>query len=678
MHSVLITSLVVFVAPGAAAELESRVDQPYRLTVGLGFSDDPIFTPFFTASVRRQVHDQVANYFGELVELEVVSEHPLLDEAARGGLAGMALSPDMLGKHSVQEKLLLATIDFDAGLYRVEWRQLDGEMGQIGPLRSRTTPDRQWLGKAISLAIKEDFAPVARVLPKPGKDQVELEFRGAGLGRRLADLLADGCVLEPYWVIRQKGETLARVPIPYTVLRLAPGGNLTKASVVSSLPDPWKETARVAGFQAIKLSTCSGRFRLRMVDAESGSPVQSCQVYANSEGFDEMGDEHRLDPPDRRGYVVAPRPFDHLAYVKVAQTGGSVYRILLPITDTWCEQVCKLRVEEHGAEKGDIRRQVTVLVQDVQVLENMLDQHVRQLNQLNENKQYEEALEQLRAAVRTVAPFWETAGRDVVRLQAQAAELKLDSDKRLAWAAEQVAKVGQRVAGLREMDGKLEKTIEETVALNLATVQARLAEELVKQGDVDQAIANYREAVRLSPQAGFQQRLDDLVATWQIKDNDHRTARTFVREIWPKAQITRLDELHPEAEQAFGKLEEVDDYLTASQLLKATGEHLRELSDLVDMLSQRNTEADRQQCEQYIELTDRMARFQLEVGAYLKDRLEKPPQADAVPAKTRPDQKPAAAEKDGPAEGPGLKEEEEEEPLDDGLANSRRAAKGVT
>jgi tetratricopeptide (TPR) repeat protein len=657
MHSMLITSLLSFAAASGAAELESKVDEPYRLTVCLGFSDDPMFTPFFTASVGRQVRDQLANYFGELVELEVVSEHALLDSAARGGLPELAVSPEQLDEHGVDDKLLLAAIDFDAGLYRVEWRQLDGQMGRIGPARSRTTPDRQWLAKAISLAIKEDFAPVARVLPRSGRAQVELEFQGSGLGRRLADLLADGCVLEPYWVIRQKGGELARVPIPYAVLRLAPGGNLTKASVVSSLPDPWRRTARVAGFQAIKLSTCTGRFRLRLVDARSGSPVQSCQVYANSHGFDEIGDQDRLDPPDRHGYVIAPRPFDHLAYVEIAQTGGSISRILLPITDTWCEQVCKLRVEEHGAEKGDFQRQVTVLVQDVQVLESMLDQRVRQLNQLNENKQYEEALQQLRAAVRTVGPLVQTAGRDVVRLQAQAAELEIDSDKRLAWAAEQVGEVGGRVADLREMDGKLEKTIEQTIALNLATVQARLAEDLVKQGDVDQAIANYREAVRLSPQAEFQQRLDELQATWEIKDNDHRAARSFVFEIWPKTSITRLDEVQPEAERAFGKLEQVDDYLTARRLLKTTGEHLRELSDLVDMLSQRNTEADREQCEEYIELTDRMARFQLDVGAYLKDRLEKPPEADAAPPKEHPDQKPAAAKQDRPAEAPVLEEE---------------------
>ena len=641
--------------------LESSVDQPYRLTVCLRFSDDPIFTRFFTGSVRRQVRDQLANYFGQLVELEVAGEHALLDEAAGGGLAELGVSPEEFYEKGLCDKLFLATVDFEAGLYRIRWRQLDGDVQRIGPLRTRTTPDRQWLSKAICLAVKDDFAPVALVEPKAAQTHVDLEFRGAGRGPRLAALLADGCVLQPFWVIRRQSGMLARVPIPYTVLRIEPGGKIGRAAVVSSLPDPWKRTARVAGFQAIKIGTCSGRFRLRLVDAESGLPVQSCQVYANGTGFDEMRDEHRLEPPDRHGCVVAARPFAHLAYIKIAQSGGSVSRILLPITDAWCEQVCKLRVEEQAAQRGDFERQVTTLVQDVQVLEGMLDQYVRRLNQLNGKKQYEEALKQVRDGVGSVGPLLETARRDMADLSARAVELDVASDRRLAWTTEQVARIGDRVNDLHDMDGKLEQTIEETVACNLAAVQARLAEDLVKQGDVDQAIANYREAVRLCPRAGFQQRLNQLNQTWEIKDDDHRKARTFVFQVWPEVAITRLRERQSEAEEAFRKLVEVDDHLTARRLLKATGEHLRELADLVDMLSGRNAEADRQECEKYIELTDKMARFQLDVGAYLKDRLATPPS----PASEAPTgQEPPAVDKSREAEPKALEEDQEEEPLE--------------
>lgn len=648
-------------ARAGAAELEPGVDRPYRLTVCLHFSDDPIFTRFFTTSLRRQVRDQLANYFGRLVELEMTGEHALLDQVAAGGLAELEVSPEEVHEHGLCDKLFLAIVEFEAGLYRVTWRQLDGEVQRVGPLRTRATPDRQWLSKAICLAVKHDFAPVALVEPKAGQAHVGLEFRGSGRSGRLAALLADGCVLEPFRVIRRQSGVLARVPIPYTVLRIEPGGKIGRASVASSLPDPWKRTARVAGFQAIRIDTCSGRFRLRLVDAESGLPVQSCQVYANDTGFDDMSDASPLGPPDRHGCVVAARPFQHLAYIRITQSGGSVSRIVLPITDAWCEQVCKLRVEERAAQRGDFERQVTALTQDVQVLEGMLDQHVRLLNQLNEKKQYEEALKQVRRSVGSVGPLLETARGDVADLSAEAAELNVASDRRLAWAGEQVARIGERIGGLHDMEVKLEQTIEETVACNLAAVQARLAEDLVNQGDVDQAIANYREAVRLCPRAGFQQRLHQLIRTWEIKDDDHRKARAFVCQVWPEVAITELRRRQPEAEAAFRKLVQVGDYLTARRLLKATGEHLRELADLVDMLSGRSAEVDRKECREYIELTDKIARFQLDVGAYLKDRLAAQPSAasEAPPGRETP-----AADKSPEAEPKALGDDQEEKPLD--------------
>lgn len=646
--------LILLGATASAAELQWGFDQPYRLTVCLRFSDDPIFTHFYTASVRRQVRDQLANYFEKLVDLEVVSEHPLLARIETAGLASLTTWPDDLDQPAVQDKLFLATIDWRDGLYRIQWRQLDGDVERVGPLRSRATPDRQWLAKAVCLAVKDDFAPVALVEPEAGGERVGLKFQGAGRGPRLAALLADGCVLQPYWVIRRQGGTLSRIPIPYTVLRIEPGENPGQATLVSSLADPWRRTARVAGFQAIKLSTCSGRFRLRLVDADSGSPIQTCQVYAGSRGFRQLGDEDRLDPPDRHGCVVAPRPFADLAYVEIVQSGGAASRILLPITDAWCEEVCKLRVEEQAGEKGNWQRDAAVLVQDVQVLQGMLDQYVRDLNRLNENKQYEQALQQVRQAMTTLRPLLVTARGDMSELRSRAARLELESDQRLAWVVQQLQEVDARVTDLGTMDGKLEETLRKIEVGKLAAMQAQLAEDLLRQGDVDQAIANYREAARLSPESGFDKRLDELNATWQIKDDDHRKARAFVFEIWPEARITQIDELLPEAQDAFEKLVEVDDYLTVRRLLKATGEHLRELSDLVDMLLPRTTEADRQDCERYMKLTDKTARFQLDVSAYLKNRLESPSAPPAPkPAAPRDDQEPAVQKPE--------EEEEEEE-----------------
>ena len=140
----------------AGAELESQVDQPYKLVVCLQFSDDPGFTQLFVDSVRRQVRDQLANFFGRLAEVKVVSSWSLpggrdaanlegllgesearslvalLEKVELAGLAQLILSPAEFVAAGLPDKLFLVTLDVDGGTHRVEWRQLDGDVQQIG------------------------------------------------------------------------------------------------------------------------------------------------------------------------------------------------------------------------------------------------------------------------------------------------------------------------------------------------------------------------------------------------------------------------------------------------------------------------------------------------------------------------------------------------------------------
>ena len=93
---------------------------------------------------------------------------------------------------------------------------MDGDVQRIGPLQSRSTPDLPWLAKAICLAVKDQFAPVALVDPGSGT-RVDLRFQGIGRGDRLEALLAEGCLLKPYRVIRRGSGALRRVPIPLRI-----------------------------------------------------------------------------------------------------------------------------------------------------------------------------------------------------------------------------------------------------------------------------------------------------------------------------------------------------------------------------------------------------------------------------------------------------------------------------
>lgn len=629
-------------SPAAGAELASRAEDPYRIAVAVRFSDDPTFTRLFVDSVCRQVRDQLVGYFGVLAEVRVLEESwlPEWPEA----LTGLPRAPAGSGP---LDKLFLMAVDGDGGAYRVRWRQADYEIEHLGPVHARTTPDRHWLAKAICLAVKEDFSPVALVEPVEGGRRARLSFHGSKRGTKLSGWLEGGCVLQPFWVIRGKTGELSRTPVPHTVLTLGKGEDTSMAEVVSGRADPLRRTARVAGFQAIKLTTQTGRLRLRLVNSQTGGPVLACTVSANSSGFDGLGDRDRLPDPDPEGWVVGPRPLAHLAYVGIAQGRIAAFRLPVPITSDWVELEYAIPVEPLADEKNDWHRQIRYRVQDVQVLQGMLDASIREINTLNQEKKYEEALKRVEGAVGAIGPLVRTAREGVQHLDAEGLRLKLPSNALMAWTLEQLQEVEKRETELARLAEDFQAAIRQVDAHNRAKVLLRLAGQAETAGDFDEAIAKYAAALSEWPdQPQVRQHLDELRQAWTIKSPEHEQARQFVLDRFARAKVDQLAALLPEARPALAALRKVDDFLTARQLLKSAGDLYRDLADVLEMLAGRSGEADRQEAQRFAKLAEDLDQFRTEIKQYLESRGGQPPQEkpapkDKTPPSTPPKEKPA-------------------------------------
>ncbi|HUY87183.1 MAG TPA: hypothetical protein VMV10_00460 [Pirellulales bacterium] len=606
-----------------AAEPSSQADKPYRLLVVLHFADDAMFTPAFTGAVEREVRDQTRNLFGPLAAVEVANKHPLVDRLPPGGLAALELPPEefaaslKLGEQSF-DKAFLFQIDYRAGLYELAWRQLDGDVAQLGPYRSRNTPDRPWLGKAIGLAIQDDFAPTAAVLPTVERDKVQLEFRGLLLdGPRLANWLGEDCVLQPFWVVQQGDGSLARVPLPFTALELTPDGGGKWARVITNLPNPWLQTARVVGFQAWKLHTQSGRFRLHLVDQSTGEPLQNCSVYAGERGFDSLGDGQRLPDPDARGYVVASRPFERLAYLRISQDAGPGVQLPLPITADWCEMTCKVSIDEAAAEKSELERRIGYLVEDVKALETGLDDRVRDVNRLNGAKRYEEALRSTRDALAYGKKYADPSLKHLRTLDASWQKLKLPPGASLAWLEKQSQELASQQKSLETLAENLERIIQRNDAQSRANVLIELGNQAEREGDIDEALEKYSLALGEQPdQPPLAKRLDQLKAAWKIKSPEQRQARQFVYAVWAKIEPAGVETALPQATKAFETLRTAGDYLTAGKLMKVNERLVTELDQVIGQLAGRDGDADRQEHEKYVGLLEQLAKFQQQVADY--------------------------------------------------------------
>jgi hypothetical protein len=86
-------SLILMALVAAAEPLSSQADKPYVVKICLRFSDDPAFTQVFADSVRREVRDQLRNFFGPLAEVDVIDPPGWLEKHAGEDLPAWNILP---------------------------------------------------------------------------------------------------------------------------------------------------------------------------------------------------------------------------------------------------------------------------------------------------------------------------------------------------------------------------------------------------------------------------------------------------------------------------------------------------------------------------------------------------------------------------------------------------------
>jgi len=633
---------LLFAMPAAApveASLEGHEREPYRMLIELRLSEDPVFTEFLKKAVARELRDQLSNFFADLAEVEVSDEGKLWEKLGRRPLGELtATSLSALAGVGPWDKAFLVNVDCDSGVYRIQWRQLSLEAGHLGPVASRQTADRYWLAKAICLAVKDDFAPVATVSPRG--EEVDLKFRGAafrvgegaGAAPRLAAWLSDRTLLEPLRVTRNRDGSLARTPISHTVVMIESGGGFSRGRVISPWVDPLKLSARVAGFQAIRLRTQKGHFAIRVLNAETGDPVPTCSVYASSDRFSaEAADAFH---PTIDGWVAPLMPFERAAYVTIAQSGGPSFKFILPITSERCTQECRVRIDERAGGKSDLQRRLRYVGQDVRILHASLDASVREVNRLHEGKRYEEAMKRAKAACDEVGPQRGALEKVLAELKSEGRKLQVP-DSFFAATDQQVAELRGRLDSLRTTAESLDRLVNSIDVSNKAKVLLGLADDAIQSLDFSEAIAKYEEALqqleKLPEQYANRQETKDQVAkirqvvgelrrAWERTDEDLVKARAVITDTVAKGKLRGIEAGLPQARDAMKTLQKYDDYLTARMLVKVLDDVLLEIGEMAEVLEGRGGREDLADLSKYTRLGEEVSSFRQEIVRWLESR----------------------------------------------------------
>lgn len=656
---------LLLAAPQQELALESQ--SPYQLTVCLRVADDPLLTQRFVESVGREVRDQLKNFFGPLADVTVVSSgHWLVDDYADDDVDLPFLDAEIMEARELTEQAFVFRISFDRTRYHIRWRQLDGPSGQIGPIQSRQTPDRQWVAKTICLAVRDDFAVRANITQGSTPGSIQVSFVGREHKAYLDRVLGERIFMQLYW-IAQRRDGVARTTVPQSLVLWTKG---KPAEFVSTYASPWSRKAGVT-YEAVRIHTQPGRLRLRLVDQERSTPVTGRMVYANDRGFDSLTASDRLTNENHsRTVLLSPKDFHHVAYVRIDQGGNAFVDVPLPITQDVCDYVLPIAADRQLLAKNDYERNLRFLTQDLQTLSTIQSTAADAASELNGRKRYEDALKTVAEVVSVSGPQLNSAGLAILELQKQAKTLQIKNVKQLELTATGLKAIQERHGELSELHAAIGSAIEKRDAQGRADVLIGLGKQAEQDADFDEAITRYELAIgEQSDNPVLTEKIAALKEQWRIKSPKHEAARTFVYDRWTNAEITEISALLPEAKNALNALELADDSLTARKLLNANTSHLALLNDLVVRLAERTSEEDRKETDKYVALIESLATFQESVANFMSGNVPEPPvepKGEAEPKASEPE-----AAKDAPQDGASADSSlldldgEEEKPSDD-------------
>jgi hypothetical protein len=614
----------MLLAVPAFAQLDPEESKPYQLRIVVGFSKHPLLTPAFKEEVRREIRGAIEAAFGNAGVVEVIDKEQLRELATHStpaGAASLRQSIELLDSveanglqeafrtsHQVSDtKTHFVTIEFKNDRYEISARQYDGTTALASPVvRQAATYDRQFVARAATLSIERDFGVVGTIRDRQG-DQVEVALKAGALAPRPEPWVKRGDVLA-ISQIKQSPDGQRGYPMEWTLLRADDDAKNGVCRCVLShrykmaLP----QTSPILGYRCIKLGTGHAPLRLRLVVEKTRVPKAFVRVNVSQAGFDSKEQEHLSS--DAVGLVQTRRDYQDIAYVSVLSTHPPA---MLPIEildrrTVTCDVAESAEAERLGQLESTrdelIRRIGEALLRSVALF--------RQLKELDEKKLREEALEAARAGLKdmdTAATGFEI---EIANFRKEAQELNADiRDKLLEPCVRGLERFKEVRKQLREYCDRLDDVIRKEhdpvrKKLQELAATAQLREQ---EADYEKAIALYEEMVRLGKGLPavkpFEERLDKLKKQWKLKDEDHKKARDFIYNSWPKlSSAFDLKEHMAEAKKALAKCILVDDRLTPERLLRANIDHANRLAKRLEAVGNSDNPDDRSEGKAILEV----------------------------------------------------------------------------
>lgn len=294
--------------PSPAKQLLPIELRPYRVLCLISFGNDAAFSPEFRRSLIAEFEQAAARSVGEMWQVEVTEDQSL---APAGPAALRRLtSSDLKRRFAPAEfdKVHLLTIEGEAAGYRLEGREWDATVEQLGAGAARIVFERREAVHAFLSLIQEIFRPVAAIDVLPGG---AVSLRALGGEFTPPDAVwsphRPGRLWEPFYRYLSAEHTVQRIQaVPWTYLTPDKSDRGTAlCTVVTGLRAPLSGHRRRVEALALGIGSRGEQTQLTLLSyAPAARPLVGIEVNV-------IGDLQAKEKPlalvsDRQGTVRVP------------------------------------------------------------------------------------------------------------------------------------------------------------------------------------------------------------------------------------------------------------------------------------------------------------------------------------------------------------------------------------
>jgi hypothetical protein len=600
-------TLVGFLSPSLAhAASEADADKPYKVQLVLRFSDHRMLTKAFRAKVERELHDDLQAALGEMGQVEVVYEHPKLNEINEKGLGVLDNWRDLDGV-----KTHFVLIDFKDGQYEIQARQHDGYTGLASHLRSpERTDNRQLVSRAAILLLERDFGAVGLVEPVDA-ESVRVTFKASALDGSLERWVKKGDILG----LVQLRDRSAPIVLVHKLLhvREVPKEGKCVCSLLQGNAKPLDQGTILC----IKLPTGRAPLRAQFVNDATRTPETSLPIYVRRHNFKEA--EAEQGTTDDKGFFSTNSVtgvYDNVAFVSCVVSSSLGARFPVPIYEEGVI-VCRLPFSQNPQTQlqADRERWETGM-HETDLLQLALFQELRQADPEKREATLDQAKKGLEALESDLRQH-ERKRDDLIKRrmdpkagQTQLASLRDKRDKLKDF-------ISNQEAAIRDANDPARKAI-----LDLIN-RAKLLE---ADAEFGKAIEVYDEMLAKIKDAGINDaKLDDYVkhvkklkADWAEKSQEHKDARAFIYEKWPNLETEDLKRGVPKAREALQACRKVGDKLSLQKLAKVALDHDGKLKQKRSELNPDLSTDDTKKAQEIEAVLDDLAKLLQEVNEALQ------------------------------------------------------------